>query len=70
MMIGHSQGGIQAVKVLYEMAGKFEPSIPVWDPYTDKSLDRTTIIDPLTGSGTPGGRLVLVLTRRRSAQEG
>ena len=60
MMIGHSQGGIQAVKILYELAGKFEPSIAVWDPYTDKSLDRTTIIDPLTGTERPVVGLVLV----------
>ena len=59
MMIGHSQGGIQAVKVLYEIAGKFQPSIPVWDPYTDKALDRTTIIDPLTGEERPVVGLVL-----------
>ncbi len=62
MMIGHSQGGIQAVKVLYEMAGKFEPSIPVWDPYTDKALDRTTIIDPLTGAERPVVGLVVSYT--------
>jgi len=62
MMIGHSQGGIQAVKVLYEMAGKFEPSIPVWDPYTDKALGRTTIIDPLTGTERPVVGLVVSYT--------
>ncbi len=60
MMIGHSQGGIQAVKVLYEIAGQFQPSIPVWDPYADKALDRTTIIDPLTGAERPVVGFVLV----------
>ena len=48
-MIGHSQGGVQAIKVLYELAGTFESPIPVWNPYTDASDDRTTIVDPLTG---------------------
>ena len=28
MMIGHSQGGIQAVKVLYELAGEFDDADP------------------------------------------
>jgi len=54
MMIGHSQGGIQAIKVLYELAGRFaDDPIPVWDPYTDEALDRTTIVDPLTGAERP-----------------
>lgn len=53
MMIGHSQGGIQAVKVLYELAGDFGNSIRVFDPYTNAALDRTTIVDPLSGSARP-----------------
>jgi len=53
MMIGHSQGGIQAVKVLYELAGRFDNPIPVWNPYTDASDERTTIVDPLTGVARP-----------------
>jgi len=53
MMIGHSQGGIQAVKVLYELTGRFESSIHVWDPYSGQALPRTTIIDPLTGTERP-----------------
>jgi len=53
MMIGHSQGGIQAVKVLYELAGRYESSLRVWDPYTDKALPRTTIVDPLSGAERP-----------------
>jgi len=53
MMIGHSQGGIQAVKVLYELTGRYESKIPVWDPYTDQALSRTTIVDPLTGAERP-----------------
>jgi hypothetical protein len=53
MIIGHSQGGIQAIKVLYELAGKFDSPIPVWNPYTDAADDRTTIVDPLTGRVRP-----------------
>jgi len=53
MMIGHSQGGIQAIKVLNELAGRFESSVPVWDPYTNQALPRTTIVDPLTGAERP-----------------
>jgi hypothetical protein len=53
MMIGHSQGGIQAVKVLYELAGRYDPEIRVWDPYAGRALARTTIVDPLTGSERP-----------------
>ncbi len=49
MLIGHSQGGIQAVKVLDELAGQFDPSVRVWNPVTDAAEDRVTIVDPLTG---------------------
>ena len=50
MMVGHSQGGIQAIKVLYELAGDYQAEIPVWNPQTDTAENRTTIIDPLTGA--------------------
>lgn len=53
MMIGHSQGGMQAIKVLDELNGEFAKSIPVWDPLTDAAEDRTTIIDPITGRERP-----------------
>ena len=53
MLIGHSQGGIQAVKVLYELAGAFGDSVRVWNPLTDAAEDRTTIVDPLTGRERP-----------------
>lgn len=53
MMIGHSQGGMQAVKVLYELRGMFAKEIPVYNPLTKKIEDRTTIIDPLTGEELP-----------------
>lgn len=49
MIIGHSQGGIQAVKVLHELSGSFEDKISVWNPITEESEDRYSIMDPLTG---------------------
>ena len=53
MMIGHSQGGMQAVKVLHELNGEFDESIPVWNPLTDAAEERTTIIDPITRRERP-----------------
>ncbi|HXX57877.1 MAG TPA: hypothetical protein VEI96_07730 [Thermodesulfovibrionales bacterium] len=53
MVVGHSQGGIQAVKVLHELAGSFGTSVPVWNPLTDSSEERYSIIDPLTGEERP-----------------
>jgi len=53
MLIGHSQGGIQAVKVLHQLAGHIDEEIHVWNPLTEEYEDRTTIIDPLTGGERP-----------------
>ncbi len=53
MLIGHSQGGIQAVKVLYELDGAFGPGVRVWSPMTDSAEDRVTIVDPYTGRERP-----------------
>ena len=53
MMIGHSQGGIQAIKVLYELAGRFDVPLAVWNPLTDTAENRTSIVDPLTGLARP-----------------
>jgi hypothetical protein len=53
MLIGHSQGGIQAVKVLRELDGQLSDRIAVWNPITDSAEDRTTIVDPLTGHERP-----------------
>lgn len=53
MLIGHSQGGIQLVKVLYDLAGKGSPQIKVWNPTTDAAEDRVTIIDPYSGLARP-----------------
>ena len=53
MIIGHSQGGMQAVKVLRELAGKMNNPIHVWNPVAHEFESRTTIVDPLTGNERP-----------------
>jgi hypothetical protein len=53
MLIGHSQGGMLAIKVLHEFAGAFHAAIPVWNPVPGQSEQRTTIMDPLTGLERP-----------------
>jgi len=53
MVIGHSQGGMLAIRVLHELAGEFSDTIPVWNPLTDAAEPRTTIVDPLTGGPRP-----------------
>lgn len=52
-LIGHSQGGVEAVKVLYELAGRFEAAVSLWNPYTDAAENRTSFVDPLTGLERP-----------------
>lgn len=53
MLIGHSQGGMQAIKILHELAGHFEPQIHVFNPVTGEVEDRTSVTDPLTGRTRP-----------------
>jgi hypothetical protein len=53
LVIGHSQGGMMAIRVLHELAGAFTDAIPVWDPLTDAALPRTAIVDPLGGGSRP-----------------
>jgi alpha-beta hydrolase superfamily lysophospholipase len=53
LIVGHSQGGIQAVKVLHEFAGDYGDAVRVWNPLTDRGEDRTTILDPITGRERP-----------------
>jgi hypothetical protein len=53
VLIGHSQGGMLAIRVLYELAGAFSDAIPVWNPVTDRPEPRTSIVDPVTGSVRP-----------------
>ncbi|MEO8344513.1 MAG: hypothetical protein ABI607_02360 [Betaproteobacteria bacterium] len=53
MLIGHSQGGMLAIRILYELDGAFHDAIPVWNPITGAALGRTTIRDPRTGATQP-----------------
>lgn len=53
LLVGHSQGGMQVVKVLHVLAGEYAGAVPVWDPMTDFPERRTAIVDPLTGRTQP-----------------
>jgi hypothetical protein len=53
MLIGHSQGGMLVIRVLYELAGEFHRELPVVDPVADAVLSRTSIRDPWTGVERP-----------------
>ncbi len=48
MLVGHSQGGIQAIKVLYKLAAEPTRKIRVWNPLTWEAEDRYDFVDPLT----------------------
>ena len=53
MLVGHSQGGMQVVKVLHQLAAKPPAQLHVWDPLTWKKEERCDFIDPLTGQSRP-----------------
>ena len=53
ILVGQSQGGMLSIKILHEFAGTFHEKIAVWNPYTDQSEERHTIVDPLTGQERP-----------------
>jgi hypothetical protein len=53
MIVGHSQGGIQVVKVLHDLAGTFDTALPVWNPMTDSAERRAFIVDPYTRTPRP-----------------
>ena len=53
MLIGHSQGGMLVLRVLYELAGAFHDALHVVDPATGETLARTTIVDPHTRATRP-----------------
>jgi hypothetical protein len=52
LIVGHSQGGLVAVKVLKQLAGQDGDSVPVWNPFLGAD-ERTTITDPLLGRERP-----------------
>ncbi len=49
MLIGHSAGGMVAIRVLHELAGGFAPSIEVWNPLTNQGEGRAWIADSADG---------------------
>jgi hypothetical protein len=53
IMVGHSQGGFQAVKILHKFAGHESDSMAVYNPLTWSRENRYTITDPLTGKTRP-----------------
>ncbi len=53
MIVGHSQGGMQAVKILDKLAGLTAKKLKVWSPLTWEPEDRYEITDPLTGKARP-----------------
>jgi hypothetical protein len=53
LLIGHSQGGMLAIRVLHDLAGAFADTIPVWNPLTDTAEARTSYVDPVTGESRP-----------------
>jgi len=59
MMVGHSQGGFQVVKVLYRLAEKPTAKLSVWNPLTWKKEQRWKITDPITGEKRPVAGLML-----------
>jgi len=63
-ILGHSQGGIQAVKVLHVYAGDWASELHPFNPLTSQFEARTTIVDPLTGRERPvvGFKMGLVQT--------
>ena len=59
MMVGHSQGGMQAVKVLHRLAQKPPAKLHVWNPITWSQETRCEIIDPIDGYPRPVAGLIL-----------
>ena len=53
ILVGHSQGGIQVIKVLHKLAGDSTSNIAVWNPLTWKTEDRYEFVDPLSGKSRP-----------------
>jgi hypothetical protein len=53
MMVGHSQGGMQVVKVLRKLAGLSSSRLHVWSPLTWKEEAACDFLDPLTGDRRP-----------------
>jgi len=59
MMVGHTQGGMQAVKILQKLAAAPPARLAVWNPLTWQKEGRYEITDPLTGQKRPVAGLQL-----------
>ncbi len=53
MVVGHSQGGMQTVKVLRKLAGLSTKQLHVWNPLTWEREEACDILDPVTGQRRP-----------------
>jgi hypothetical protein len=53
MIVGHSQGGMQAVKILQKLARSSSNPLAVWNPLTWQREPRHHITDPLTRQARP-----------------
>jgi hypothetical protein len=53
IMVGHSQGGFQEIKILHKFAGHDAEAMAVWNPLTWSREKRYEIKDPLTGTNRP-----------------
>ena len=53
IMVGHSQGGIQVVKVLHRLAGPPSGKLHLWNPLTWEEEPACDFVDPLTGERRP-----------------
>lgn len=53
LLIGHSQGGMLAIRTLHELAGAFAAEIAIWNPLADAPEPRTTFVDPVTTRERP-----------------
>lgn len=53
IIVGHSQGGFQAVKILYQFAGRTVDRLEVWNPLTWQPEGRFEITDPISGRVRP-----------------
>jgi hypothetical protein len=59
IIVGHSQGGMQTVKVLRKLAGLSGHKLHVWNPLTWQEQKACEITDPLTGQRRPVAALDL-----------
>jgi hypothetical protein len=53
MMVGHSQGAMQVIKVLYKLDGPPSRKLAVWNPLAWRREARHEITDPQTGALRP-----------------